>query len=116
MFLLVSNYQDVRLIQVVIALGFHLFPFRTEKLSPTTPMVLRKSGRVGSRRFRRESPQASMLEGSLFLLEGFLKEFLWNWRERRREGIFERRAGGIAFLFCALGSASLSPFGTGSYP
>ena len=56
MFLLVSSYQDVSLIQVVIALGFHLFPFRTEKLSPTTPMVLRKSGRVGSRRFRRENP------------------------------------------------------------
>jgi len=27
---------------VVIALGFHLFPFRTEKLSPTTSMVLPK--------------------------------------------------------------------------
>ncbi|WP_233426394.1 hypothetical protein, partial [Parabacteroides gordonii] len=39
-------------IKVVIALGIHLFPFRTEKLSPTTSMVLRKSGRVDSRRFR----------------------------------------------------------------
>ena len=29
-------------IQVVIVSGFHLFPFRTEKLSPTAPMVLRK--------------------------------------------------------------------------
>ena len=38
-------------IKVVIALGSHLFPFRTEKLSPITPMVLRNSGRVGSRRF-----------------------------------------------------------------
>ena len=27
------------------------YPYRTEKLSLTTPMVLRKSGRVGSRRF-----------------------------------------------------------------
>ena len=27
-------------IWVVIAAGFHLFPFRTEKLSPLTPMVL----------------------------------------------------------------------------
>ena len=27
-------------IQVIIALGFHLFPSRTEKLSPTAPMVL----------------------------------------------------------------------------
>ena len=35
----------------IIALGIHLFPFRTEKLSPTTSMVLRKSGRVDSRRF-----------------------------------------------------------------
>ena len=25
---------------VVIVVGFHLFPFRTEKLSPLTPMVL----------------------------------------------------------------------------
>ena len=41
------------LIQVVIARGFHLFPFRTEKLSLVTPMVLRNSGRVGSRRFLR---------------------------------------------------------------
>ena len=40
-------------IKVTIALGFHLFPFRTEKLSPITPMVLRNSGRVGSRRFRK---------------------------------------------------------------
>jgi hypothetical protein len=29
---------------VAIASGFHLFPFRTEKLSPTAPMVLRKVG------------------------------------------------------------------------
>ena len=29
-------------IAVVIAPGFHLFPSRTEKLSPDAPMVLRK--------------------------------------------------------------------------
>ena len=28
--------------KVVIARGLHLFPFRTEKLNPATPMVLRK--------------------------------------------------------------------------
>ena len=39
------------LLQVAIAQGFHLFPFRTEKLSLVTPMVLRHSGRVGSCRF-----------------------------------------------------------------
>ena len=29
-------------IQAVTARGIHLYPFRTEKLSPATPMVLRK--------------------------------------------------------------------------
>ena len=38
-------------IKAVIAPGFHLFPFRTEQLSPCAPMVLRSSGRVGRRRF-----------------------------------------------------------------
>ena len=39
-------------IKVAIAPGFHLFPFRTEKLSPVTPMVLQDfCGRVGSCRF-----------------------------------------------------------------
>ena len=44
---------------MVIATGFHLFPFRTEKLSPTAPMVLHTRGRVGRRHFTR---QASRLE------------------------------------------------------
>ena len=49
----ITAQQYVNLIQVAIAQGFHLFPFRTEKLSLVTPMVLRNSGRVGSRRFSR---------------------------------------------------------------
>ena len=36
-----------------MARGIHLFPSRTEKLSLATPMVLRNSGRVGSRRLFR---------------------------------------------------------------
>ena len=42
-----------RHISVAIAWGKHLFPFRTEKLSPTAPMVLVPygAGRVGRRRF-----------------------------------------------------------------
>src|SRR6266545_565891 len=42
-----------RNISVAIAWGKHLFPFRTEKLSPTAPMVLVPygTGRVGRRRF-----------------------------------------------------------------
>ena len=31
------------------SVGDHLFPFRTEKLSPTAPMVLHTRGRVGRR-------------------------------------------------------------------
>src|SRR6266545_7925306 len=39
-------------LSAVIATGVHLFPFRTEKLSPPAPMVLgaRAPGRVGRRR------------------------------------------------------------------
>src|SRR5215207_6716141 len=39
-------------LSVVIARGLHLFPFRTEQLSPSAPMVLgpRGPGRVGRRR------------------------------------------------------------------
>ena len=59
-------------------------------------MVLRKSGRVGSRRFRRENPWAGMLGGSLFCWKGFLKEFVWGLREES-EGVFEWRAGGDPF-------------------
>ena len=43
---------------VAIAWGKHLFPFRTEKLSPTAPMVLVPygTGRVGRRRFLTRTP------------------------------------------------------------
>ena len=61
--------HHVCLIQVTIALRFHLFPFRTEKLSSVTPMVLRNSGRVGSRRFFREKPLYRKMQGlSCFLV------------------------------------------------
>ena len=56
--------HHVNLIQVATAPGFHLFPFRTEKLSPVTPMVLRNSGRVGRRRFLEKSSVTSMLRGT----------------------------------------------------
>lgn len=38
--LLMFNGQLEKNYQVVIAAGSHLFPFRTEKLSPFAPMVL----------------------------------------------------------------------------
>ena len=45
--------RSVSQISVALAWGKHLFPFRTEKLSPTAPMVLVPygTGRVGRRRF-----------------------------------------------------------------
>ncbi|UYU55137.1 hypothetical protein KQP61_13070, partial [Bacteroides faecis] len=46
---------------------FHLFPFRTEKLSLVTPMVLRNSGRVGSRRFKESPPVFIDWRGFLYL-------------------------------------------------
>ena len=62
--------HHVFLIQVTIALRFHLFPFRTEKLSSVTPMVLRNSGRVGSRRFlEREAPVSE--DAGAFLFWGY---------------------------------------------
>ena len=62
---------------MTIALRFHLFPFRTEKLSSVTPMVLRNSGRVGSRRFFRErSPCIGRCRGFLVFWLSFRTEKL----------------------------------------
>ena len=57
-------------IKVAIARGIHLFPFRTEKLSLVTPMVLRNSGRVGSRRLeaRRQPMERSQSKDWLLFL------------------------------------------------
>ena len=52
-------------IKAVIAAGSHLFPSRTEKLSPLAPMVLHTRGRVGSRHFSEEALQSMRLEGFL---------------------------------------------------
>ena len=53
-------------ISAVIAAGIHLFPFRTEKLSPPAPMVLggQPPGRVGRRPVfdRIEDPRAGILD------------------------------------------------------
>ncbi len=56
--------------QVAIAVGCHLFPSRTEKLSPLAPMVLHTRGRVGSRHFSRESPDSRLADGASFVLGG----------------------------------------------
>ena len=54
---------------MVIATGFHLFPFRTEKLSPTAPMVLHTRGRVGRRHFTTSLETRKRL-GALLRLDG----------------------------------------------
>ena len=54
-------------LKVVIARGIHLFPFRTEKLSLVTPMVLRNSGRVGSRRFSAERESVQKIDSLFFV-------------------------------------------------
>src|SRR5437588_228149 len=48
--------QQLSQFPVVIARGPHLFPFRTEQLSPSAPMVLgaQAPGRVGRRRINLE--------------------------------------------------------------
>src|SRR5271168_855279 len=48
---------------VALARGKHLFPFRTEKLSPSAPMVLgsQEPGRVGRRRFLHTSRPSGRL-------------------------------------------------------
>ena len=54
-------------ILVVIAPGFHLFPFRTEKLSPVTPMVLHTRGRVGNRQLISKTPSSAIRRESFWV-------------------------------------------------
>src|SRR5690348_3014742 len=78
---------------VVIARGKHLFPFRTEKLSPSAPMVLglRRPGRVGRRRDNYEKPS---LRGG----------FSYFWRS-------PLSPSGDSAQYAATTSASLAPAG-----
>ena len=55
------------------SVGDHLFPFRTEKLSPTAPMVLHTRGRVGRRQLFYKSLSTDLLREAFFcvsFLEG----------------------------------------------
>ena len=73
---------------VVIATGFHLFPFRTEKLSPTAPMVLHTRGRVGRRHFTTSLETRKRL-GALLRLDGGRtngKENEWREGKMRQRG------------------------------
>ena len=55
------------------SVGDHLFPFRTEKLSPTAPMVLHTRGRVGRRQLFYKPLSTDLLREAFFcvnFLEG----------------------------------------------
>ena len=79
---------------MVIALGIHLVPFRTEKLSPTTSMVLRKSGRVDNRRFcqveRLNARKESIVRLVPFLVYKALKVNLYSYLVGYNQTKFER--------------------------
>ena len=78
------------LFPVVIASGFHLFPFRTEKLSPTAPMVLRKrESRSPPSYFQVEALPARLL-GGLFVSFCRVNAALF----RRANAASFRRVGG----------------------
>ena len=62
---------------MVIVAGFHLFPFRTEKLSPPAPMVLHTRGRVGSRRFTTEASASKDVEAFLVSIPGYSPTGPW---------------------------------------
>ena len=66
-----------KIFPVVTALWFHLFPFRTEKLSTVAPMVLHSCGRVGRRHFMK-SPEFREELGALFLCFAASTEQYWH--------------------------------------
>ena len=94
---------------MVIAPGFHLFPFRTEKLSPVAPMVLHTRGRVGSRLFSGKPHCNTQCGFSHFLKKGGC--FLCSWvfqlcfqtllvlRTARRSVLVKRRLCRHLFIF-----------------
>ena len=55
------------------SVGDHLFPFRTEKLSPTAPMVLHTRGRVGRRQLFYKPLSADLLREAFFCALIFLE-------------------------------------------
>ena len=59
------------------SVGDHLFPFRTEKLSPTAPMVLHTRGRVGRRQLFYKPLSTDLLREAFFVLFFLRRVFTW---------------------------------------
>ena len=76
---------------MVIVSGFHLFPIRTEKLSPSAPMVLHTRGRVGSRRFlEKRSPLENVPKDSFV----FVRKYVRVWPSKHpKDAIFRMLTG-----------------------
>ena len=55
------------------SVGDHLFPFRTEKLSPTAPMVLHTRGRVGRRQLYFQASFSVTTERGFFVVPTCLR-------------------------------------------
>ena len=90
------SFQGVKAlngIPVAIAKGIHLFPFRTQKLSLSAPMVLgwRRPGRVGRCRIQTEETQRKL---GLFSYPSFLPVMEWhgNGQERSHRELLQARA------------------------
>ena len=105
--LAVDKVSDIVIhIQVVIVSGFHLFPFRTEKLSPSAPMVLHTRGRVGSRRFsrRRDLARNSRVSLLLFILfgQGCLQGGLSSLASPSRQSSPSSQSSSSKYRYCSL--------------
>ena len=57
--------------------GAHLFPYRTEQLSPSAPMVLAIAGRVGRRQFFFLKPEDRSTVFGLFCFMNYQNSILW---------------------------------------
>jgi hypothetical protein len=71
-----------------IAEGVHLFPFRTEKLSPSWPMVLVKSGRVGSCHIHLKAFNRK-IEGFFYALNSSLLTKRVTWEPLKNQKLFQ---------------------------
>ena len=84
------SFQGVRQkyipdIPVAMAKGNHLFPYRTQKLSPSAPMVLgwRRPGRVGRCRIPQKEP--IRLSRFFFFIFAKMSEVIWLWQTLRNK-------------------------------
>ena len=76
----------------MIEAGSHLYPYRTQKLSPRSPMVLRgiSLGRVGRCRDREKEPLERDFRRRGLLKRSSIREDLLEQDKRQAKGVRER--------------------------